>query len=222
MNIYGKNYNNFGDFHRKPPIYQLNKYKHSPYIHNNNQQENYARKMTPDVNSQNSALSRCNSSGKAMIQNYRDNQQEYQRRTENSYLNNNSKANSSNVSIHGYLDRRHFEAQERINKMRYEKYTKEFTELPFRPKISENSKRIVSNLINKEQSQKPLSRNSPQLTVHPPNRANNEVQDKLTKTIDELNQYKRIIDKREEIIKYDEVNKTFKYSRFLEKKKKRR
>lgn len=54
-------------------------------------------------------------------------------------------------SISKYLDKRHYQSQERLAKLRYQKYEKE-TRYSFKPFISNNSKKIIANLIKRENS----------------------------------------------------------------------
>ena len=46
------------------------------------------------------------------------------------------------------------EAKQKINKLRHDKFTQESSELKFKPKISDNSKKIIQNLVNKEKAVK--------------------------------------------------------------------
>lgn len=61
---------------------------------------------------------------------------------------------SNKSMVQTYLDRRHLETQQKINKLRHEKLTQESSELRFKPLISENSKKIIKNLISKEKAVK--------------------------------------------------------------------
>ena len=124
-----------------------------------------------------------------------------------------------------YLDRRHQDAQAKLNKLRVEKFQREVGNYEFTPKISENSKKIVSRLMTNENTiqiepkriinqdynyncertrspiagkQNKLVRNNSQINVK------SNLSSKLTKTIDELNDYKRIIEKRELILKEEQ------------------
>jgi hypothetical protein len=56
------------------------------------------------------------------------------------------KSNNSVSSVSNYLDKRHQQTQEKLNKIKMEKIKKETEELKPVPKISENSKKIVENL----------------------------------------------------------------------------
>lgn len=68
----------------------------------------------------------------------------------------------SNKSMaQAYLDRRHLETQQKINRLRHEKLTQESSELKFKPVISDNSKKIIKNLISKEQAIKVISNPNP-------------------------------------------------------------
>lgn len=67
----------------------------------------------------------------------------------------------SNKSMaQAYLDRRHLETQQKINRLRHEKLNQESTELKFKPAISDNSKKIIKNLIMKEQAVKVIGNNT--------------------------------------------------------------
>jgi hypothetical protein len=52
--------------------------------------------------------------------------------------------------IQAYLDRRNLETQQKITRLKHEKLTQECTGLSFKPVISENSKKIVMNIISRE------------------------------------------------------------------------
>lgn len=56
------------------------------------------------------------------------------------------KSNNSVSSVSNYLDKRHQQTQEKLNKIKMEKIKKETEELKPIPKISENSKKIVESL----------------------------------------------------------------------------
>lgn len=66
---------------------------------------------------------------------------------------------SNKSMVQAYLDRRHLETQQKINRLRHERFSQESTELKFKPVISENSKKIVKNLITKENAVKILNHN---------------------------------------------------------------
>jgi len=66
---------------------------------------------------------------------------------------------SNKSTVQGYLDRRHLETQQKINRLRHERLSQESTELKFKPVISENSKKIVKNLITKENAVKIFNHN---------------------------------------------------------------
>jgi len=61
---------------------------------------------------------------------------------------NNSKFSNSSQKGQQYLDRRHFETLERINKLRTEKLKNEECELKEKPSISRNSQKICERLRN--------------------------------------------------------------------------
>lgn len=61
---------------------------------------------------------------------------------------NNSKYSNSSQKGQQYLDRRHFETLERINKLRIEKLKNEELELKDKPSISRNSQKICEKLRN--------------------------------------------------------------------------
>ena len=64
-----------------------------------------------------------------------------------------NESRSSKKSVKNYLDRRHKESQEKINKLRSYISTSETQNMTFKPKISNNSKLIVEKLINQEDNQ---------------------------------------------------------------------
>ena len=70
---------------------------------------------------------------------------------ENAALNNSRNSNSSQKGTKHYLDRRHYEAVERLNKLRVEKLMNEESELKEKPLISRNSQRICERLAGKNQ-----------------------------------------------------------------------
>ena len=63
-----------------------------------------------------------------------------------------SMLNSSKGSIGGYLDMRHSETVEKINKMKYEKLIQETKELREHPKLSKNSINIINKLVDIKQN----------------------------------------------------------------------
>ena len=74
---------------------------------------------------------------------------------------NNEKTLSRVSSISNYLDRRHEETKDHINKLKQEKQEKEVNG-KFRPYISNNSKRIIDNLIKREKEIKENNKKSKQ------------------------------------------------------------
>ena len=54
----------------------------------------------------------------------------------------------SSGSTKGYLDRRHFQSKERVEKLRKEKLEKDNSHLSFKPEISKNSKKIIEKIAN--------------------------------------------------------------------------
>ena len=74
---------------------------------------------------------------------------------ENSYLICNNSKISNNTSIKSYLERRHQESQQKINLMRIQKLKHETENMQFKPKISENSKKIINQIIKREISREP-------------------------------------------------------------------
>jgi len=92
--------------------------------------------------------------------NQKDNSHISYNNNEYSYNNNNndysiiSRMSSNKSSVQTYLDRRHLESRQKINKLRHDKFNQESSELKFKPKISDNSKKIIQNLINKEKAVK--------------------------------------------------------------------
>ena len=77
---------------------------------------------------------------------------------ENSYFSINNSKISNSGSIHSYLDRRHQETQHKVNLMRMQKHKIESDNMQFKPKISDNSKKIIDNLIKRENSRDPLNK----------------------------------------------------------------
>jgi hypothetical protein len=74
---------------------------------------------------------------------------------ENSYFTNNKSNLSNTPSVQTYLDRRHQETQQKINQMKMEKFKRETENMQFRPRISDNSKKIIDNLIKREMNRNP-------------------------------------------------------------------
>ena len=77
---------------------------------------------------------------------------------ENSYFSNNNSKISNSASIQSYIDRRHQETQQKINLMKMQKHKIETDNIQFKPKISENSKKIIDNLIKRENSRDTLNK----------------------------------------------------------------
>jgi hypothetical protein len=60
--------------------------------------------------------------------------------------------NTSKGSISGYLDQRHNDTVEKINKMKYEKLVEETRELRSTPKLSKTSMKIIDRLVDIKQN----------------------------------------------------------------------
>ena len=111
---------------------------------------------------------------------------------------------SNKSMVQAYLDRRHLETQQKINKLRHEKFHQEASELRFKPNISENSKRIINNLVSKE---KPVKIN-PNLLIRDNNNSygtlqaqkiNSDGKKNIVQKYSQLEDYKKIAEKRENI-----------------------
>jgi len=59
--------------------------------------------------------------------------------------------------IQAYLDRRHLETQKKIIRLRHEKLADECSGFSFKPVISENSKKIVRNIIERENPERVMN-----------------------------------------------------------------
>jgi len=72
-------------------------------------------------------------------------------RSKNSSFEKNKNLNPANsqTSVNEYLQRRHFESQEKLNQIKNNKFRDEVKELKDRPSISNNSKKIAENIGNK-------------------------------------------------------------------------
>ena len=97
--------------------------------------------------------------------------------------------------------------KEKINKMRLAKFEKETRETPLRPNDIRKFKRIVEKLANNESitrfhtkeneiTKRNLSADPRLRSNNNNNKTNNHVTDRLTKTSEELNDYKKIVDNR--------------------------
>lgn len=211
MNLTMQKYNNFGNFDRDRKI---------------------------------PTMKRCNSTGKALLQQYQQNKQNETSNVNTNYIPTRSRLNTghnrsrdkdnsispnnqsklSNVSmVSHYLDRRHNETQEKINKMRMEKFEKEVASHNFRPQISKNSRKIIDKIVREEELMKVRGEenmkmdysgnrshsnsnsksNANYINKNTPKRDSN-ITKKLTKTIDELSEYKKMMEKRETIIREEE------------------
>ncbi len=58
-----------------------------------------------------------------------------------------SGSNINSKTVKNYLDRRHVQSKERVEKIRKEKLMKEQSELSFRPELSKGSKKIVEKMV---------------------------------------------------------------------------
>lgn len=112
------------------------------------------------------------------------------------------------TSVNHYLQRRHTEAQEKLMKLKLEKQKKEILELRDRPKISENSKRIVERITNGVNVYDRLTNKNNQrrkdeeirrletLTKPVSKPCINETSEKLQRTIDDLYEWQRKLDEK--------------------------
>lgn len=64
----------------------------------------------------------------------------------------NSSIESGTTSVNPYLQRRHVETLDRMNKIRNENLKKEQEQMRKKPQISKNSKKIVEKLVNNDQN----------------------------------------------------------------------
>jgi hypothetical protein len=148
---------------KKPPLPTHNSERKTTVVND----DKYLSKSPKDeYNFQNRLLNRCNSTGKVLLKQYKENINSMNTiirkdntndrsnlgSRDNSYMtqqNNISKiSNSSSVSQ--YLDKRHQDAQRKINLLRNEKYQKEIGNYGFKPRISDASKKIISKLSKQE------------------------------------------------------------------------
>jgi hypothetical protein len=117
------------------------------------------------------------------------------------------------TSVDLYLQRRHTETQEKIRKLKNEKMRNETLELRDRPKISENSRKIVEKIVSTQTVFDRLTSNCgerkkieklnrlEEITKKNTNRpVINETSEKLQRTIDDLYKWhKNLNDKKQEI-----------------------
>jgi hypothetical protein len=97
-------------------------------------------------------MTRCNSSGKVMLMEYL-NQNKKNEKNSNSHnvSRDHSNVNKSYTStVSGYLDRRHMQEKEKIEKLRLEKFIADTDNLRFTPTISKNSRKIIENIAKRE------------------------------------------------------------------------
>ena len=123
--------------------------------------------------------------------------------------------NNSKGSIGGYLDMRHSETIEKINKLKYEKLLEETKELRFHPKLSKNSKIIIDKLVDtkanvfdrlahgryhsrKKSEEKMKLEEINQQNTKP---AINKTSQKMQRTIDDLYYWQKCLDDKLEIHK---------------------
>jgi hypothetical protein len=157
--------NDIQDFDRKkPPLPTYNSERKTTIT---NDDKFLSKSPKEEYTFQNRLMNRCNSTGKVLLKQYKENINSMNTLVRNdsnndnrsnagsrdhSYMtqqNNISKiSNSSSVSQ--YLDKRHQDAQRKINQLRNEKYQKEIGNYGFKPRISEASKKIISKLSTQE------------------------------------------------------------------------
>lgn len=148
-------------------------------------------------------MSRCNSSGKILLKDYSSTQKL-------TYSNNPSRDNSRISGISGvsqYLDRRHNETKEKIEKLKMEKFLHDAKDCRYTPNITKNSRKIIDNIVNREH--KITESKITQKVEQPTFRQNNlrNAPNKPTHTVyDEVEAYKRIIERREIILKERDAN----------------
>lgn len=152
------------DFERKkPPLPTYISERKTPVL---NDDKFLSKSPKEEYNFQNKIINRCNSTGKVLLKQYKENINSMNTivrkdsnndrsnvgSRDNSYMtqqNNISKiSNASSVSQ--YLDKRHQDAQRKITHLRNEKYQKEIGNYGFKPRISDASKKIISKLSRQE------------------------------------------------------------------------
>jgi hypothetical protein len=147
------------------------------------------------------AMSRCNSSGKILLKGYLS-----KRDPNTSQLSNCQKSMLSATSM--YLDRRHNESKEKVERMRLEKFIENTEHLKFTPTISKNSRKIIENISKREVLLK--DKVNPKLTYIPINdnfRKDNNAKKKLpprnknNNSSRNIEEYKKIIESRETMLK---------------------
>lgn len=148
----------------------MNNQQRKPYTHDTEQrdltynQNNFIKSKTENNSNNNKPINQINNnkielykslSPKTNFQftnNTSEDIHQQQRETNQKSLND-SRSSKNKPSVSSYLDRRHRESQEKINKLRHELNFSECQNITFKPKISENSKKIVEKLINPVQPQ---------------------------------------------------------------------
>jgi hypothetical protein len=147
---------------------------------------------------------------------------------DHSYISNNGSKISNISAASQYLDRRHQETQAKISQMKVEKYNNEIGKYNFKPKISENSQKIVNKLMKDDVVEKRFKENFLQkeedcnnMNTHTSTQANqrksnlvgtivrtrpyssNKIKQNSNKvrTIDNTDDYRRMIERREMRIK---------------------
>jgi hypothetical protein len=101
-----------------------------------------------------------------------------------------------------YLDRRHNEEKEKIERMRLEKFISDTDNLTFTPHISKNSRRIIENLAGKENTIKEYKARAQQYTPVG-NNFRKDVKKKfpIRKRVNEVEELKKLYQNRETILK---------------------
>jgi hypothetical protein len=169
----------------------INSILNTNYNRKNN--SNYSNNSNYKLNTRNFSLKKTDQNNKKFYDN--GNMMEKYSQKDNSQIsNNNDYSNNYNndyslisrisnrSSVQNYLDRRHIEAKQKINKLRMDKLNQESSELKFKPKISENSKKIVQNLVKKD---KAIKINSTLLNIE--NCKNHYIVNRITDNINNKN-----------------------------------
>lgn len=207
MNFSIQKYNNFGDFTRKANRNQTDDHKLFYNHFRNNSMKSLDNQLSPRSEYSFEKREITPVRNQPYIQSYTEKHSKRERDYKEASYNN----NYSNVaSITNYLDRRHVQTQERLNKLRSEKYSSESSQLKFRPAISKNSRKIINNLINKEKSATgPLPLANYMRISKPPVPIVMNYTEKVNEATKENNSnnqnegYKKIIEQRDKIIQQD-------------------
>ena len=131
----------------------------------------------------------------------------------------------STSSVNQYLDRRHYETQEKISNMRSEQIKTEYMELREKPQISKNSMIIAEKLGDKnvfqrltcnsrirrrEEELKSIERNSSKVLDKP---NINDSSQLMTRTLDDLYIWKRKVDSKKERKYEEELNVNYQFNK---------